>query len=281
LGAALPRRRRWGIESTEAIGFHFEVSLDVVVGGGGASMPQPKGYYLQSDSSLDQVKGGGVPESVGRYRACAEGGAVFRGDVHRPHESEFDSDPSEWSASPIGKQRLVRFKLMRPAPLLNESTGLWPEGNLSVLAPFAVEAYDLAIGVAGLKLNDLRNPGAGIIHEREQHPVAAATPSRVVERGENGGDLSSRHEPDCRLGATFKGNRLEALAKDEVIGPSFCENEVDETADRCQPCITGRDRIAPLGLEVVEKGEHGLGREAAEVELVNAAMVVIGKKPKQ
>ena len=66
-----------------------------------------------------------------------------------------------------------------------------------------------------------------------------------------------------------------------MIGSGVGENEVNEAANRSQARVARSDRIAPLGLEMLEKSEHGLGREGVKSQFINGAAQVIGDKSKE
>jgi hypothetical protein len=177
----------------------------------------------------------------------------------------------------VGEKRLIRPELMRPAPLLKKSASLRPKRDLPFLASLSVQANHLALGIAGAKLGDLRHPGAGIVHQRKQNPIALAAPGCVVAGGEDGGDLLAGHEADDRLGAVLEGDREEALTDSNVIGSGDRQNETHEAPDGSQPCVAGSNGVVALGFQMIEKSEHRFGRQHGEGKLINGAVMVVGE----
>jgi hypothetical protein len=230
---------------------------------------------------LEQVKSGGVPECVRRNSAFAERRTVPRGEAHGASEPEVYADSGERVPVAVGEERLVRLELMGSAPLLDKPASLRPKRHRPIFSSLAVQVDQLAVGIGDAQLQNLRDPCAGIVHEREKRPVALAAPSRVVASGEDGGHFLAGHEADERLGAAFEWDGEKPLAEREMIGSGVGENKVNEAANRSQSRVARSDRIAALGLEMLEKGAHGLGREGVKSQFINWAAQVIGDESKE
>jgi hypothetical protein len=69
LGASFAPGRN---EYLKGLALHLQIGLDVEVGRVGAFMPEPQGDNLWGDSTLEQVHGGTVSESMWRDAALAE-----------------------------------------------------------------------------------------------------------------------------------------------------------------------------------------------------------------
>ena len=244
-------------------------------------MSQPQGDYLQGDAGLEQVKRGGMSEGMRRDPAFRECRTGPRSKTHRARQSETHADAGEGLTGAIGEKRLAWLKLMCPAPLLNEAACLWPNWHRAQLSALAMEVNDLPVGIGHLQLGDLRYPGARIVHQSEQNPISSVAPSRVIAGGEDGSNFLAGKESDERLDASFEGDGEKALPEADVIRSGFGEDKMDEAANRRQPRIARSDRVVTPSLQIVEKGEHQIGGERLERELVNRTPEAVGEKPQQ
>src|SRR5580704_727914 len=112
-------------------------------------------------------------------------------------EAVFDSGARDPTATARREDRCVRVCLRLAEPRQEDSTGAWPKGNDSLLAPFAVNAETAAAidgEVGNARVGDLRDARARIVERREHRVVAAPSPCRAVGRGDDRRDLVAREE---------------------------------------------------------------------------------------
>lgn len=244
-------------------------------------MSQPEGYHLESDSGLEQMQCSGMSKGMWRNPPGSDRWAGLRCGANGTCETKLNADPRQRSAVPIAEEWLIRPELMVANPLGNEAPRLGPEGDLSLLASFALETHHGTVGISYVESRDLGYSGTGVVHQREEHAITSVTPGRVVASGKDRGDFLSSHEADERFAAALERNREQALSLCHVVGTSYGEDEMCEASDRGQTGVPGANGIVTHGLEMVEKRQDGIRIERCERELVSVATVVIAEKSEQ
>src|ERR1700680_3364445 len=121
-------------------------------------MTEPQGDDRQSYAGLEQVHGGGVPESVEGDFATPQRGARLRGSAESSTQSQGGTLARDRHAVPVGEEILGRANFVGAAPVLNLSLRRRPDRHVAFLAALAVEPDGAVVDLARLEPEHLRNP---------------------------------------------------------------------------------------------------------------------------
>lgn len=188
MGAAVNGKRR-RVEPAKNVGLHFEIGLDVVVGRHRALMAEPEGDDFQRDTGLKQMKRRCVAEKVRRDLPTFERGTLTLRPQYGQSQAKARAGAGQRSAEPIAEDELCGLQAICPAPLLEQSSGLYPERYGALLPSLTVETHGVVGEIRQPHGGQFRNACACVVHESEEEPIATAAPIRSVERIEDGPDF--------------------------------------------------------------------------------------------
>ena len=140
--------------------------------------------------------------------------------------------------------------------------------HLCIFATFSLKLHLLGLGTQHI-LNPQRqqfgNAGARVVEQHEEQMIPPSRP-RVCRRRQERFNLRTREEADQRLDLPLKREGQNASRGRRQLRPEPIRQVVHERAQRRQASVTGADGVAPALLQMIEKAQDGVGRQAFQGE---------------
>jgi hypothetical protein len=124
-------------------------------------------------------------------------------------------------------------------------------------------------------LKRLRNPGAGVIEQREEQVVASSCPCRDIDCGKERLYLVEVQETKYRSNTTFARYSENALSIAGEIRRNVAEDKANKGANSGEAGVACPSGIETLVFQILQESQDGIWRKCFPRNLINRSAAII------